>query len=243
MTMTMTMTMIRSERIKHIPSFSWTDQNNPPEKISKESPAGKGGTITQGYLQLVMLLGAIIARSSLSIYRSSHLTWLDEVRQANTITYPPLSSSPLHKHTPPTPHVFWPFVERPDIAALLPLTVHRLLAELSQGGTRRLLASLNQVDLSLNNTYFLLKTPPLLRSPMLISNRLENGNSQRDKTCRLLFSQDSFSAKLTSLPNGASCLCAATTAVFATTSLLPTNAVFATAGCVFKSLLYLVFMC
>ena len=72
---------------------------------------------------------------------------------------------------------------------------------------------------------------------MLISNRLENGNSQRDKTCRLLFSQDSFSAKLTSLPNGASCLCAATTAVFATTSLLPTNAVFATAGCVFKSLL------
>ena len=95
------MTMIKSVRIKHIPSSSLTDQCNPPEKIAKESPAGKGGTITQGYLQLVMLLGAIIARSSLSIYRSSHLTWLDEVRQANTITYPPLSCSPLHKHTPP----------------------------------------------------------------------------------------------------------------------------------------------
>ena len=108
------------------------------------------------------------------------------------------------------------------------------LQNFPRGG--RLLASLNQVDLSLNNTYFLLN-PPLLRSPMVISNRLENGNSQRDKTCRLLFSQDSFSAKLTSLPNGASCLCAATTAVFATTSLLPTTAVFATAGCVFKSLL------
>ena len=67
-------------------------------------------------------------------------------------------------------------------------------------GERRLLASLNQVDLSLNNTYFLLKRP-LLCSPMLISNKLENGSSQRNKTCRLLFSQDSFSAKLTSLPN------------------------------------------
>ena len=105
-----------------------------------------------------MLLGAIIARSSLSIYRSSHLTWLDEVRQASTITYPPLSSSPLHKHTPPTPHVFWPFVERPDIAALLTLTVHRLLAELSQG---EILTCLTQSGRPISQQHLLLaKTPP-----------------------------------------------------------------------------------
>ena len=146
-----------------------------------------------------MLLGAIIARSSLPIYRSSHLTWLDEVRQANTITYPPLSSSPLHKHTPPTPHVFWPFVERPDIAALLTLTVHRLLAELSQGGT---LTCLTQSGRPISQQHLLLaKNPPFLRSPMLISNRLENGNSQRDKNMqivvfpRFLLSQVDLSAK------------------------------------------------
>ena len=48
---------------------------------------------------------------------------------------------------------------------------------------------------------------------------------------RFLLSQVDLSAKC------ASCLCAATTDVVATTSLLPTTAVFTTAGCVFKSLL------
>ena len=84
------------------------------------------------------------------------------------------------------------------------------------------LTCLTQSGRPISQQHLLLAKDP---SPILISNRLGNGNSQRDKTCRLLFSQDSFSAKLTSLPNGASCLCAATTAVFAT------------AGCVFKSLL------
>ena len=173
-----------------------------------------------------MLLGAIIARSSLSIYRSSHLTWLDcqPMRSDKPIRllihpYPP----PLCINTLPPPLMY--FDRSLSVLTsrhfwLWPSTAY--LQNFPRG--RYLLASLNQVDLSLNNTYFLLR-PPLLRSPMLISNKLGNGNSQRDKTCRLLFSQDSFSAKLTSLPNGASCLCAATTAVFAT------------AGCVCLSLL------
>ena len=96
------------------------------------------------------------------------------------------------------------------------------------------LTCLTQSGRPISQQHLLLAKDP---SPILISNRLGNGNSQRDKTCRLLFSQDSFSAKLTSLPNGASCLCAATTAVFATAGL------FSRACCVFKSLLYLVFMC
>ena len=156
------MTMIRSERIKHIPSFSLTDQNNQSEKISKESPAGKGGTITQGYLQLVMLLGAIIARSSLSI--TDHHTSLGWMRSDKPIRllihpYPP----PLCINTLPPPLMY--FDRSLSVLTsrhfwLWPSTAY--LQNFPRGG--RLLASLNQVDLSLNNTYFLLN-PPFFAPP------------------------------------------------------------------------------
>ena len=148
-----------------------------------------------------MLLGTIIARSSLSICGSSHLTWLDWLMRSDKPIrllihpYPP----PLCINTLPPPLMY--FDRSLSVLTsrhfwLWPSTAY--LQNFPRGG--RLLASLNQVDLSLNNTYFLLK-PPLLRSPMLISNRLENGNSQRDKNMqivvfpRFLLSQVDLSAK------------------------------------------------
>ena len=162
-----------------------------------------------------MLLGAIILCLVISLNLQiipPHLAGLptDKVRQANTITHPPLSCSPLHKHSPPPLMYF----DRSLSAltsrrfCLWPSTAY--LQNFPRGET---LTCLTQSGRPISQQHLLLAKDP---SPILISNRLGNGNSQRDKTCRLLFSQDSFSAKLTSLPNGASCLCAATTAVFVT---------------------------
>ena len=146
-----------------------------------------------------MLLGAIIARSSLSIYRSSNLTWLDcqLMRSDKPIRllihpYPP----PLCINTLPHPSCILTVRWAPWHRGAFAFDRPPLTCRTFPGGET--LTCLTQSGRPISQQHLLLAKDP---SPILISNRLGNGNSRRDKTCRLLFSQDSFSAKLTSLPN------------------------------------------
>ena len=147
-----------------------------------------------------MLLGAIIARSSLSICRSSNLTWLDcqLMRSDKPIRllihpYPP----PLCINTLPHPSCILTVRWAPWHRGAFAFDRPPLTCRTFPGGDETL-TCLTQSGRPISQQHLLLAKDP---SPILISNRLGNGNSQRDKTCRLLFSQDSFSAKLTSLPN------------------------------------------
>ena len=150
-----------------------------------------------------MLLGAIIAWSSLSICWSSNLTWLDcqlmrSDKPIRLLIHP--YPAPLCINTLPHPSCILTVRWAPWHRGAFAFDRPPLTCRTFPGGDETL-TCLTQSGRPISQQHLLLAKDPPPSPPMLISNRLENGNSQRDKTCRLLFSQDSFSAKLTSLPN------------------------------------------